>query len=154
MDKRTELTDAMKTAMKARDELTTNTVRMIIAKLKEKDIESRGTPGGAEKISDTEILSMMQGMIKQRQESMTIYTNAGRPELAEKESAEIKVIESFLPAQMSDADIKKIIDDLVAELNVVDVRDMGKLMAALKSRYAGQLDMGKASAFVKQKMAG
>jgi uncharacterized protein YqeY len=154
MDKRTELTDAMKTAMKARDELTTNTVRMIIAKLKEKDIESRGVAGGAEKISDTEILSMMQGMIKQRQESQTIYANANRPELAEKEAAEIKVIEAFLPAQMGDADIKKIIDDLVAELNVTDVRDMGKLMAALKSRYAGQLDMGKASAMVKQKMAG
>jgi uncharacterized protein YqeY len=154
MDKRTELTDAMKTAMKARDELTTNTVRMIIAKLKEKDIESRGVAGGAAQISDTEILSMMQGMIKQRQESQTIYTNAGRPELAEKEAAEIKVIEAFLPAQMGDAEIQKIIDDLVAELNVTDVRDMGKLMAALKTRYAGQLDMGKASAFVKQKMAG
>lgn len=153
MDKRTELNDAMKNAMKARDQVTTNTVRMIIAKLKEKDIESRGT-GGPEKIADTDILSMMQGMIKQRHESQTIYKNAGRDELAATEAAEIKVIESFLPQQMSDDEIKTIIDALVAELNVVDVRDMGKLMAALKSRYAGQLDMAKASAMVKQKMAG
>lgn len=153
MDKRTELNDAMKTAMKARDELATNTIRMIIAKLKEKDIESRGT-GGPEKIADNDILSMMQGMVKQRQESLTIYKNAGRMDLADREEAEIKIIETFLPQQMGDDEIKAIIETLVAELNVVDIRDMGKLMAALKTRYAGQLDMAKASAMVKQKMAG
>jgi uncharacterized protein YqeY len=153
MDKRTEFMDAMKTAMKARDEVTTNTVRMIIAKLKERDIESRGT-GGPEKVGDTEIMSMMQGMIKQRQESLTIYRNAGRDELADREAAEIKVIESFLPQQMSDDEIKKIVDGLMTELNATDVRDMGKLMAEMKKRYAGQLDMAKASAMVKQKMAG
>ncbi|MGZ9096968.1 MAG: GatB/YqeY domain-containing protein [Micavibrio sp.] len=153
MDKRTEFMDAMKNAMKARDELTTNTVRMIIAKLKERDIESRGT-GGPEKVSDTEIMSMMQGMIKQRQESLTIYKNAGRDQLAEREAAEIKVIEGFLPQQMGDDEIKKIVDGLMVELNATDVRDMGKLMAEMKKRYAGQLDMAKASAMVKQKMAG
>lgn len=152
MDKRTELTDAMKTAMKTRDTLATNTIRMIIAKLKEKDIESRGN-GGPEQIAESDILSMMQGMIKQRQESWEIYKNAGRDALADQEEAEIKIIETFLPQQMGEDEIKAIIDALITELNVADMRDMGKLMAALKSRYAGQLDMAKASAMVKQKMA-
>lgn len=153
MDKRTEFMDAMKTAMKARDEVTTNTVRMIIAKLKERDIESRGT-GGPEKVGDTEILSMMQGMIKQRQESLTIYRNAGRDDLADREAAEIKIIEGFLPAQMNDAEIQSIITGLMSEMGVKEVKDMGKLMAEIKSRYAGQLDMGKASGMVKKVLAG
>lgn len=153
MDKRTEFMDAMKTSMKAGDPATTNTIRLIIAKMKEVDIEFRGA-GKGEKAPDDMLLSMMQGMIKQRQESAKIYRDAGRPELADKEDAEIAVISRFLPAQMDDAGIEKTVVDLMKELGVSEQKDMGKVMGALKSRYAGQLDMGKASAMIKQKLAG
>lgn len=153
MDKRTEFMDAMKTSMKAGDSDTTNTIRLIIAKMKELDIEYRGA-GKGEKAPDDMLLSMMQGMIKQRQESAKIYKDNNRPELAAKEDAEIAVINRFLPAQMDDAGIEKTVIDLMAELGVTEQKDMGKVMGALKSRYAGQLDMGKASAMIKQKLAG
>ncbi len=153
MDKRTELMDAMKTSMKAGDSDTTNTIRLIIAKMKEVDIEYRGA-GKGEKAPDDMLLSMMQGMIKQRQESAKIYKDNNRPELAAKEDAEIVVINRFLPAQMDDAGIEKTVADLLKELGVTEQKDMGKVMGALKSRYAGQLDMGKASAMIKQKLAG
>lgn len=153
MDKRTEFMDAMKTSMKAGDSDTTNTIRLIIAKMKELDIEYRGA-GKGEKAPDDMLLSMMQGMIKQRQESAKIYKDNNRPELAAKEDAEIVVINRFLPAQMDDAGIEKTVIDLMAELGVTEQKDMGKVMGALKSRYAGQLDMGKASAMIKQKLAG
>jgi len=153
MDKRTEFMDAMKTSMKAGDPDTTNTIRLIIAKMKELDIEYRGA-GKGEKAPDDMLLSMMQGMIKQRQESAKIYKDNNRPELAAKEDAEIVVINRFLPAQMDDAGIEKTVLDLMAELGVTEQKDMGKVMGALKSRYAGQLDMGKASAMIKQKLAG
>lgn len=152
-DKRTEFTDAMKVSMKAGDPATTNTIRLIIAKMKEVDIEYRGA-GKGEKATDDMLLSMMQGMIKQRQESAKIYRDNARPELADKEEAEIKVIERFLPAQMDDAGIQKTVEGLLAELGVNDQKEMGKVMAALKTRYAGQLDMTKASAMVKQKLVG
>lgn len=153
MDKRAELMDAMKASMKAGDSVTTNTIRLIIAKMKEADIEFRGA-GKGDKVSDDQLLSMMQGMIKQRNESSKIYRDAGRAELADKEDAEIKIIEKFLPAQMDDAGIDQTVTKLMAELNVTEAKDMGKLMAALKTNYAGQLDMGKASALIKKKLAG
>lgn len=153
MDKRTEFMDAMKASMKGGDPETTNTIRLIIAKMKEADIEYRGS-GKGEKATDDMLLSMMQGMIKQRQESSKIYKDNNRPELAAKEDAEIAVINRFLPAQMDDAGIEKTVVDLMAELGVSEQKDMGKVMGALKTRYAGQLDMGKASAMIKQKLAG
>lgn len=153
MDKRTELTTAMKEAMKARDEIALATIRLILAAMKDRDIDARGH-GRPDGISDTEILSMMQSMIKQRQESSTTYKDAGRTDLSDREDAEIKVIERFLPQQMDEAGIKKTVDGLLAELNITDVRDMGKVMTELKTRYAGQLDMAKASGMVKQKLAG
>ena len=152
-DKRTEFMDAMKASMKGGDPDTTNTIRLIIAKMKEVDIEYRGA-GKGEKAPDEMLLSMMQGMIKQRQESAKIYRDAGRAELADKEDAEIKVIERFLPAQMDDAAIEQTVTGLMSELGVTEQKDMGKLMAVLKTKYAGQLDMGKASAMVKKKLAG
>lgn len=152
-EKRTELTNALKEAMKAKDELVMNTIRMVIAKMKEQDIEARAK-GNMDGISDGEILSLMQNMIKQRQESAKMFRDGGRPELAEKEDNEIKVIDKFLPAQLSDEDVQKVVDQLVAATGATSIRDMGKVMAELKAKYAGQLDMAKAGAVIKQKLAG
>lgn len=152
-DKRTELTNAMKDAMRAKDELTLNTVRMIISKMKAEDIEAR-PKGNMNGISDGEILSLMQTMVKQRQESAKMYRDGGRPELADKEEAEIVIIEKFLPAQMSDAEVENVVAGLITATGAAGIKDMGKVMAELKTKYAGQLDMGKAGAFVKQKLAG
>jgi uncharacterized protein YqeY len=152
MSKRTEFKDALVTAMKAKEQVTVDTVRLINAKLKEKDIEARGA-GNQDGIGEPEILSMLQGMIKQRQESADIYAKNGRPELAEKENAEIAVIERFLPKQMSEAEVKAAIDALIAETGAKDIKDMGKVMGAMKSKYAGQVDMAKASALIREKLA-
>ncbi len=153
MSKRAEITEAMKTAMKAKDEMMLSTTRLILAKMKELDIEDRakGNPDG---IGDGQILSMMQGMIKQRTESAKVYREGNRPELAEKEESEIKAIESFLPKQLSDAEIEKVVADIVAKTGAASVKDMGKVMGELKANYAGQLDMGKAGAVIKSKLGG
>lgn len=152
MDKRTEFNNALKEAMKAKDEVTTGTIRLIIAALKERDINARGT-GKAEGVSEPEIMSMLQGMIKQRQESAETYAKASRPELAERENKEIEVIKRFLPKQMNDDEVRNVVDGLISDLNITDIRDMGKLMAELKSRYSGQMDMSKASGLVKERLA-
>lgn len=152
MDKRTEFNNALKAAMKAKDEVTTGTIRLIIAALKERDINARGT-GKAEGVSEPEIMSMLQGMIKQRQESAETYAKASRPELAERENKEIEVIKRFLPKQMNDDEVRNVVDGLISDLNITDIRDMGKLMAELKSRYSGQMDMSKASGLVKERLA-
>jgi uncharacterized protein YqeY len=153
MDKRTEFTDSLKEAMKSRDEVRTGTIRLILAALKEKDIDSRGS-GKAEKIGEPEILSMLQSMIKQRNESMETYRKAGREDLAGREEAEIAIIKGFLPQQMNDNEVTEAVEGLVKELNASDIKDMGKVMAALKTRYAGQMDMAKAGGVVRQKLAG
>ena len=153
MDKRTELTTAMKEAMKAKDELTLSTVRLINAGIKDRDINARGT-GNPDGITDNEILSMMQSMVKQRQESAETYKTAGRQDLYDREMGEISVIQKFMPQQMSEAEVDKAIDGLITELNVKDIKEMGKVMAELKTRYAGQLDMTKASGAIKKRLAG
>ena len=152
MDKRTEFNNILKEAMKARDEITTATMRLIIAALKDRDINARGT-GKAEGITDAEIMSMLQGMIKQRQESADTYAKANRPELAERENKEIEVIKRFLPTQLSDDEVRKAIDGLIEDMNIRDMREMGKLMAELKSRFSGQMDMSKASGLIKERLA-
>ena len=152
-EKRTELTNAMKDAMRAKDELALNTIRMIISKAKAEDIEARAK-GNMDGIADGEVLSLMQGMIKQRQESAKMYRDGGRPELADKEDAEIKVIERFLPAQMSDDDMAAAIAAVITASGASSIKDMGKVMAEVKAKYAGQLDMAKAGVIVKQKLAG
>lgn len=152
-EKRTELTNAMKDAMRAKDELALNTIRMIISKAKAEDIEARAK-GNMDGIGDGEVLSLMQGMIKQRQESAKMYRDGGRPELADKEDAEIKVIERFLPAQMSDDDMAAAIAAVITASGASSIKDMGKVMAEVKAKYAGQLDMAKAGVIVKQKLAG
>ncbi len=144
---RDDLQNALKEAMKEKDMPVVSAVRMIIAGLKEKDVEARGK--GKEKADDTELLSMMQTMIKQRNESVKIYIEGNRPELAEKEQAEIKVIERFLPKQLSDEEVLSIVKETISSVGAESVKDMGKVMGSLKANYAGQMDFGKASGVIK-----
>ena len=133
--------------MKNKDMETVGAVRLIIAGQKEKDVVARGS--GKECASDQELLSMMQTMIKQRTESARIYREGGREELAVKEEKEIKVIERFLPKQLGEDETKDIIKNIMAEIGASSIKDMGKVMAELKAKYAGQVDMGKASSLIK-----
>jgi uncharacterized protein YqeY len=152
MTKRQELTTALKTAMQSKDQVSLSTVRLILAAVKDRDIAARGN-GSEEGISDAEILSLLQSMIKQRQESSKTYADNGRPELAEREEAEIVVIQQFLPAQMSEAETSAAIDAVIADTGADSIKDMGKVMGALKEKYAGQMDMAKVGGAVKAKLA-
>jgi uncharacterized protein YqeY len=142
---------ALKDAMRSGDKVKVATVRMITAALKDRDIEARGTGKGP--LSDDEILSLLQKMIKQRQESQKIYEDNGRPELAEQEAAEIVVITSFMPAQLSDAEIDAAIAAAIADTGAAGMKDMGKVVGKLKEKYAGRMDFAKASAAVKAKLS-
>ncbi len=149
---REDLQKALKEAMLAHDAATTGAVRLIIAGQKEKDVEARGK--GAKEATDAELLAMMQGMIKQRNDSIKMFMEGNRPELAEKEKAEIAVIERFLPKQMTDSEIAAAVQAIVAETGAASMKDMGKVMGALKAKYAGQLDFGKANNVVKSCLGG
>src|ERR1700722_8163329 len=142
MTLRTQFTDQMKASMKAGDSARTSTLRMIMAKLKDTDIASR--PKGIDQIPDEEIVSMLRGMVKSRRESVELYRQGNRPELAAKEEAEITVIESFLPSQMDEAATQQAVTEAVAETGATSIKDMGKVMAALKTKHAATLDMSKA----------
>jgi uncharacterized protein YqeY len=144
---REDLQKALKEAMLNHDAGTTSAVRLIIAGMKEKDVDARGK--GLERASDADLLSMMQTMIKQRNESIKMYVDGNRQDLAEKETAEIKVIERFLPKQMSEAEVESAIRAIMSATGATSIKDMGKIMGELKSKYAGQLDFGKASALIK-----
>ena len=135
-------------AMKAKDEKATGTLRLINAAIKDKDIDAR-TKGNMDGIDDAGVLSLLQSMIKQRRESIDMYTKGGRADLVAAEQAEIDVIQSFLPKQMSDDEVKAAIQAIIAETGASSIKDMGKVMGVLKSKYAGQLDMGKASGLIK-----
>lgn len=148
---RKNLQNALKDAMKSKNMPEVNAIRMIIAGLKEKDVEARGK--GKEKAEDSELLSMMQGMIKQRNESIKLYNDGHRPDLAEKEQAEIVVIEKFLPKQLSEAEMTEVIKEIIAKTGAQSIKDMGKVMGALRGAYAGQMDFGKASEIIKQLLA-
>jgi hypothetical protein len=148
---RARFTAEMKEAMKAGAKERLATVRMIQAALKDRDIEARGN--GKEPISDDEILSLLQKMIKQRTESAAVYEQGGRPELAATERAEIAIIESFLPKQMDQAETQAAIDAAIAETGAAGPKDMGKVIAALKGQFAGRMDFGKASGLVKAALA-
>jgi uncharacterized protein YqeY len=150
---RDNLAEALKEAMRARDTTTVGAVRLILAKLKEVDIAAR-TEASREGVADDRILSMLQGMIKQRNESVVLYEKGNRPELAEKEKAEIAVIERFLPKQMDEAAVAAAVAEAVASTGAKSVKDMGGVMAALKAQYAGQMDFAKASAAVKKALTG
>ncbi|MDP3255053.1 MAG: GatB/YqeY domain-containing protein [Bosea sp. (in: a-proteobacteria)] len=142
----------MKEAMKAGEKEKVAAIRLIIAALKEKDIEARGAGKG--EATDEEVLGLLQKMIKQRQESISIYEANGRPELAAGEKAEVDVISAYLPKQMSDDEVKAAIAAAVAESGAASVKDMGKVIAILRANYAGQMDFGKASGLVKAALAG
>jgi uncharacterized protein len=146
---RQRFSDALKEAMKARDELSVSTVRLIVARLKEHDIEARAR-GKSEGISDPEIQQMLQGMIKQRRDSIVLYEQGKRPELAEKERGEIAIIERFLPKQLDDAALEAAAREVIAAIGAQGMKDMGRTMAALKERHAGQMDAAKASQVVKR----
>lgn len=138
----------LKEAMKAGEKPRLGTIRLIQAALKDKDIEARGAGKGP--IPDDEILQLLQKMVKQRQESAKMYGDGGRPELADQENAEIAIISVYLPQQMDEAETRAAIAAVIAETGAAGVKDMGKVMAALKARHAGQMDFGKASPLVKQ----
>jgi uncharacterized protein len=146
---RAEINARLKDALKNKEEITLATVRLILAALKDRDITARAG-GKAEGISDAEILSMLQSMMKQRLESAATYEAADRQDLAKRERAEIRVIESFMPSQLSDEEITLIINRKISEQGATDIKSMGKVMNALKEQYAGQFDMGRVSAMVKE----
>ncbi len=150
---RDKLNDALKEAMRARDMASVGAIRLILAKLKEVDIAAR-TETSREGVPDDRILSMLQGMIKQRNESIGLYERGNRPELADKEKAEIAVIERFLPQQMDEAALEAAARDAVAAAGAKSIKDMGGVMAALKAKYAGQMDFAKASAIVRKVLTG
>lgn len=152
MTLRTRLNDALKSAMKSKDQRAVSTVRLILAALKDRDIAARGK-GNSEGIDEAEILQMLQTMVKQREESISLYEKGGRLELAQQEQEEIDIIRSYLPKQLSDQEIKDAVEQVVAELGATSLKDMGRTMAALRERYAGQMDFTKASGAVKAQLS-
>ena len=150
---RTELTDAMKDALRNKNERALSTVRMVLAKIKDADIAAR-PKGNTTGIGDDEIRALLQGMIKQRRESIALYQQGNRPELAQQESEEIAVIERFLPKQMVEAETKAAIAQAIAATGAKDIKDMGKVMGELKKAYTGQMDFAAAGAAVKGMLGG
>ena len=146
---RQRFSEALKDAMRAKDAPTLSAVRLILARLKERDIEVR-PKGNAEGIAEPEIQQMLQAMIKQRRESIELYEKGSRTDLADKERGEIAVIERFLPQQMTEAEQDAAIRETIAALGAAGLKDMGRTMAALKERYAGRMDAAKASQAVKR----
>jgi len=152
MGLRDSLNNAVKEAMKARDQKRLGCLRLVQANIKDKDIASR-TEESREGISDDEILALFGKLIKSREDSIALYEKGGRPELAAAERDEIAIIREFMPKQMDEAEAKAAIAAVVSEVGATSVKDMGKVMAALKQRYAGQMDFGKASAAVKDALS-
>jgi uncharacterized protein YqeY len=148
-DKRTEITDALKEAMKAKDATRLGTLRLINAAIKDRDIALRAEGG---EVGDAEILAILGKMVKQRQESAKAYEEGGRLELAEQEMAEIKVITDFLPAQLSEDETAAAVDDAIATTGAESIRDMGKVMGVLKGKYTGQMDFGAVGPLVKARL--
>jgi uncharacterized protein len=149
---REEINTALKDAMKAREEHRVSTLRLVNAALKNADLEAQGR--GKNALSDEEILALLQKLIKQRQEAAEVYDQAGRSELAARERGEIEVIGAYLPRQMSEAEAKAAIAEAIKATGATGIKDMGKVMAALRQGYAGKMDFGKASGWVKGVLSG
>jgi uncharacterized protein YqeY len=149
---RDDINNALKQAMKAGDKRRVSTLRLVNSAVKNADIEARGQ--GKEPLSDEALLALLQKMIKQRQESVELYEKGGRPELAAQEREEIAIIAAYLPQPMSDAELQAAIEAAVAETGAAGLKDMGKVMAALKARHSGKMDFAKASGLVKARLAG
>ncbi len=150
MPLRDDLSQSLKASMKAGDAARTSTVRMILAKLKDTDIAAR--PKGVTAVPDDEIVGMLRGMVKSRRESVALYEQGNRPELAAKEAAEIAVIEGFLPQEMDAAALAAAVDEAVAASGAATPKDMGKVMAALKAKHGAAIDMGRAGPLVKARL--
>ena len=146
---RARFSDSLKAAMKAHDARAVSTLRMMLATLKNRDIAARDK-GNTSGIDDGEINQMLQGMVKQRRESIALYEQGNRPELAAQEQAEIAIIESFLPKQLAEAELEQAVRDAIAAAGAASAKDMGRVMASLREKYAGQMDFGKASAAAKR----
>ena len=150
---RKHLADRLKSGMKEKDARVVSTVRLILAAIKDRDIASRSR-GEGEAISDQDILGVLQTMLRQREEAIALYERGGRDELARQETEEIRVIESFLPQQMSDQETAEAVHALIGEIGANGIKDMGRTMALLKERYAGRMNFGRASAVVKSELTG
>jgi uncharacterized protein len=148
---REKFSSELKAAMKAGEKRRVDTILMIMAALKDKDIEERGQ---GKAVSGEDILALLQTMVKSRKESLEIYEKAGRADLATQESEEIAIIHSFLPSQMSEAEVEQAIAAAIAETGAASIKDMGRVVGALKGKYAGRMDFGRASALVKAKLGG
>jgi uncharacterized protein YqeY len=148
---RDDINNALKEAMKAKDERKIATLRLVNSTFKNADIEARAS---GKTLSDADLLPVLQKMIKQRQESKELYEKGGRPELAQQEGEEIAIITAYLPKQMSEAEMTAAIDAAIAEAGAASMKDMGKVVGVLRAKYAGQMDFGKASAVVKGKLGG
>lgn len=151
MDMRTTISTALKEAMKAKDADRLSTLRLINAAIKDRDIAAR-TDGEDAQVGDDTVLAILGKMVKQRQESARAYEEGGRLELAEKEMNEIRIIEEYLPRQLDDAETDAAVAAAIAEVEATSIRDMGKVMAALKAKYTGQMDFGKVGPMVKAKL--
>jgi len=149
---RERLNENLKTAMKDRDKRSLSTIRLILTAIKDRDIAARGK-GNSEGISEQDILQVLQTMVRQRHESIELYEQGGRLELAEQEADEITIIEEFLPQQLGDDEIAEAVGAVVAETGAASIKDMGKVMGVLRERYAGQMDFAKAGANVKERLA-
>ncbi len=151
MSLRVKITEGIKTAMREKDAVRLSTLRLINAAVKDQDIAAR-TKGNQDGVDDGEVLAILAKMVKQRQESARVYEEGGRLELAEKELAEITVIEDFLPRQLSDEEVTAAVNAAIAEIGADSIRDMGRVMGALKDRYAGQMDFGAVGPMVKARL--
>ncbi len=138
----------MKAAMRAKDSARLLTVRLILSAIKQREVDERI------QLTDADVLSVLEKMIKQRRESITQFEKASRQDLADKEKAEVEILAAYLPVQMSEAEVQKEIDSVISETGAAGAKDMGKVMAALKGRLAGKADMGKVSGLVKSRLAG
>ena len=152
MELRSRINTAMKQAMKDKSAERLSTIRLINAAIKDRDIAAR-TEGKENGVGDDEVLSILAKMTKQRQESAKTYEEAGRLDLSERELAEIKVIEEFLPRQLTDSEIQSAVSEAINEVGASSIRDMGKVMGTLKSKYAGQMDFGAVGALVKNNLS-
>ena len=151
MDMRSRLNEALKTAMKQKEAQRLSTLRLINAAIKDRDIALRGE-GKDDEVSDDEILAILGKMVKQRQESARAYEEGGRLELAEKELAEVEIIEEFLPRQLSEDEVETAVSEAITAVGAEGIRDMGKVMGVLKSKFTGQMDFGKVGPMVKARL--
>jgi uncharacterized protein YqeY len=149
---REQLTEALKDAMRGQDKRRTSTLRLILAAIKDRDIAGREN-GSRDLVGDDEVLQLLQKMVRQRRESIETFEKGGRLDLADQERAEIVIIEGFLPQQMGDAEIAAAVDAVAAEMGAAGLKDMGRVMAALRERYPGTMDFGKASAAAKARLS-